>query len=65
MLDPLELVQDAPDSLGQLFLKAIKKRDKKGLNQLIQGNPHVLWGKYTKTLIPEDNEWALNNLDLN
>lgn len=62
MQDILDKVQDAPESLGTLFLAAIRNRDKGLFNSLLQ-RKDLLWGGYFNQLSEKDKRWARQNVE--
>lgn len=54
-------VRDAPDVVGQIFLQAVKARDKDILDRLLSQN--LLFGEYYEHLTDEDKRWIVRTLE--
>jgi len=52
-------MQDANESQAQLYISAVKSRNRSMLIEIIcRMYPDVLWGAVTRELSQEDKEWA-------
>ena len=54
-------LEDAPDVLGDMLIKAVKEKNASLLNSLLRRN--LLFGTYTNKLTREEQQWAFENIE--